>query len=242
MQLILSSIKETLSIFRKDKVVLLFSMLPIFIGIMLYSLFGTLLFGGVFEYGNSWIHQAVAGGTWGSILSYLLIGMLSVILFFTINFTFFLFVSIIACPFNDLISERVERLVGGQPPISMGESISKMFKRFFKVLLNELKKISLILVLVLIAFGLSFIPIFVPVSIGITALLLAIEFLDYSWGRHGLTFSQCFLNLKSSIFLYIISGCGFLFLMSIPVINLLSIPMGVIYFTILYTKNLQKQV
>ena len=106
---------------------------------------------------------------------------------------------------------------------------------------NELKKVLIIAALTLVAAALSFFPVFAPIGLVMSAWLLAVQFVDYSWARHQWRVGQCLKDSVSHVFSYSLSGVFFMLLMALPGINLLAIPIAVIYFTLLWAeKNQQK--
>ncbi len=109
--------------------------------------------------------------------------------------------------------------------------------RIVKIVLNEIKKFVFVISISSFSFLMSFIPFLVPVSIGLTSILLSISFIDYSWSRDGLSFRHCVKDVKRSFFGYMISGFIFMFLLSVPIVNLLVLPLAVIYFTIFYIER-----
>lgn len=237
MKLMLNSLTLAWHYQRKDKIILFFSTIPIVIGSLLYYWLGAWLFTDVLGAGKAWIVEKLSDGSFGNILYYLLVGIFTAALFFIINWTFVLVVSLIGAPFNDIISSRVMKLIDNEKQDDLKETFSALLKNVFRTVWNEIKKIIVIIGFSLIALLLSMIPILLPVSIGITALLLASEFLDYSWSRDKLSIGKCFGNLTSKIMTNTLSGLIFLVLMTVPIVNLIAFPYGVVYFTILYTKR-----
>ena len=76
-------------------------------------------------------------------------------------------------------------------------------------------------------------PLF-PLSLALSALLVAANFLDYSWCRSGLTPSQCWRDVQSSLFAYGLSGGIFLALFSVPVLNTLAPFYATVYYSVLF--------
>ena len=109
----------------KDKVNLLFTVIPLSIGTTLYFFLGKWMYGSVLDQGKALIKEKISQGGLGDFLYYLIMAIMTVVLFFVINWTFVLVVSVIASPFNDMISSRIEKLELGQIPDTMGESFSK---------------------------------------------------------------------------------------------------------------------
>ncbi len=231
----ISSFGEAWSYYRKDKYVLLFSFIPVIIGFLLYSLLGNWLLTDVYQWGNEYISSHISSEGWLSFVSSILAVILGFVLLVLINFSFVLVVSLFASPFNDLISSRVERLAGGEAPLDISRSIKDSFKNITKIVINEIKKITIIAIISLVAFILSFF--FPPLTFVVSSLLLAVTFLDYSWCRHEMTLRKCLGNMKDSFLLYLLGGAVFMTLISIPILNLFLLSYGVVYFTVLFTKR-----
>ena len=225
---------QALSVMKKDKIIILFSLVPVLVGAILFYFLGDWVVNDVSTWGKQWIEQQVGSGGWSSFFSYLLIGILWISLFFVINWFFVLVVSIIASPFNDAISNRVEKQLHGEPAPTVGESFGRMAKNFVMTLFNEVKKVLFIVVMTLLAFALSFIPMLVPISIALSAVLLAVGFLDYSWSRHNMQFRECLGDLRKSLLSYGISGGIFMAVIAVPIINLFVLPYATTYYTIMF--------
>ena len=234
MKNILQSFSEVFDVLRKDKILVLFSMLPILIGIVLFSTIGAFVYTDGLTWGERIISDYITSDTWGGVVKYVLVALITAGFYFFISFGFVLLVSVIASPFNDIISKRTKSVVVGEEAESLDLTFKAMITNFFKIIVNEAKKISLILFLSLMALVFSFIPLLIPVGMVISALLMSINFLDYSWSRDELNFRACVNNVKKNLMSYILSGALFLVIISIPLINLFALPLGVIYFTILY--------
>ncbi|PIK14588.1 EI24 domain-containing protein [Halobacteriovorax sp. JY17] len=230
----IKAIHKSLSLLKEDKVILLLSMIPVLIGIIAYYYIGNLFYVDFLDWGKNLVAEKISSSEWLSYISWIFTAILTVILYFLVSWTFVLFVSIISSPFNDIISGRVEKRLLGEP--SPDFDTDKFFKRMLKVLANEAKKILFILLLSILAFILGLF--FPPVSFAISALLLAVSFLDYSWSRKNLSFSDCVGSLRRSFLTYLFTGCVFMALISMPILNLFILPFAVIYYSVLfYTKE-----
>ncbi len=232
---------DSLLVARRDKVIILLGLIPIMAGIILYALLGTWLFTDVWAYGNSWTNNLLGNGNLSGIFSYLILAIISVSLFFLINWTFVFFVSIISSPFNDIISERVERNIRGLINETITVAVKKNFSGLGSILLNESKKLAFIIGVTIFAFFLGLIPVLAPISFILTAIMFSVQFVDYSWSRYHLSFINCTKDIKNNFILYFISGTVFLVLMSIPIINLISFPFAVIYFSVTHYKIKEKK-
>ncbi len=221
----------------KDKVCLALSLMPIVIGIILYGFFGNFIFSEAIDLGHKYISEYFSNETMGEIVTFLVKAFLTVMLFFIVNWTFVLIVAIIASPFNDLLSERVEKIYLEETLPSFSDSVSNSLTTFFPKILNEIKKVSFILGLSILAVIIGFIPIVAPVSILISVILLASEFLDFSWGRHSLSLQECKQDLKKNVPSYMVGGIFFMVIVAIPLVNLIVPAYATSYFTLLWIKN-----
>jgi len=221
---------KSLSIIKSEKKIILFGAIPILIGILSYYFLGKLIFGDLYSLGNEYIKSHFQTSTW---MNTLFFSLMTIIFFFLINWTFFIFVSIIASPLNDIISSLVDKHYNLDQSYKF--KLSLLIKKLPKILINEIKKILLILILSILNFILSFI--FAPASFLLAGFILSISFIDYSWSRNDLDFKQCLNDLKKNFFLYLLSGAIFMVFISIPLLNLLFLPFAVVYFTVIYCET-----
>ena len=237
MKYLFPSFIESLSILKRDKIIVLFSLVPILIGVVLFYFLGNVIYTEFLDWINLWVKSKISSDGLGTVISWIITATLTVVMYFVVSWTFVLIVSLIASPFNDIISNRTEKLLLGKKPESLDKSIGRLIKRLGYTLLNEIKKVSFIIFMTCIAVVLNCIPVLAPVSFILSALLLAVGFVDYSWSRHDLAFRGCLDNMRRLILGYTVSGCIFMGLIAIPVVNLISLPFAVIYFTVFYTKH-----
>lgn len=237
MKLAFSLFAQSFKIFNKDKMLILLSMFPILIGFLLYSLIGRWLYTDVLDYFKLMIEDSVSKGGLGTFVYYLVVSIMSIALYFIVSWTFVLIVSLVSSPFNDIISERVEKVINNEELPSLSNSFKDMLQDISKIIINEIKKISFILLVSLVVVLLNFIPLLTPISFILSAYLLAANFIDYSWARHNFTLKQCLGDIKKSFVVYAIAGSIFTFLMMIPVLNIIFLPYGVVYFTLVFVKK-----
>jgi CysZ protein len=237
-------IKNALASFRPssaqiflDKINIMLATIPVLIGITLYYFFGTWVYGTVMDKGQTMIKGYVNDGTMGNIVYYLVATILTIMLFFLINWTFVLIVSVIASPFNDMLSGRIEKKILGKKQDDLETTFKDIIVNLLRTLTTELKKVLFIIVLSIVAFIFGYIPILTPISVLITILLLAISFIDYSWSRHNIKFSACLNDVRKNFLGYALGGGFFFIIVSIPIINLIVPPLATSYFTILWLKN-----
>jgi len=216
---------------KNDRLVLFLSFIPIFIGSILYYFLGRWIYTDVFSFIKIKISNIIHIDSTNTILAYFLGIILSILLFFLINWTFVLIVSLLASPFNDFLSERIE-LLHFKKEIKLKNMINGRLKTIFFILFNESKKICFILFINIIALALGWIPILLPLSVLISAIILATNYLDYSWSRHNLTLKECISDYRSSFFTNTFMGLILFLLINIPILNLLIISFSVIFFTL----------
>lgn len=233
----INSFSPSIQMILKNKINLLLSAFPIFIGLVLYWFLGSWIYEGIMGWGSQQIEQYISSNSWGAFLYYIVAGILSVMLFFLVNWTFVLVVALIASPFNDIMSARVEKLLINQEPLGLSDSFSSIGKNIFKTILNEIKKILFIIILTLVSLLFGYIPFLTPISVFIAVILLAVEFLDFSWSRHQLTFTSCLKDIKKNIFEYAFGGTFFFIIVSIPIVNLIVPPLATSYFTVLWIRS-----
>lgn len=235
MNSMLTLLIDSLRLIKNDKLIILYSLVPILLGFVLNIYFGsTLYILGVetikenitlfFAGQNSILIQA---------LMWLLVLIFTVLFWILLNWMMILTITILAAPFNDLISSRVEYLHYSRRASSSGEGLG-VFSRIVDILINEIKKILLIVLLSVVSFLLNLIPLLMPLSLLLMAFLVSFNFLDYSFSRHNWTASQCIGFFRKKFFSNAISGFVFLSLLSVPILNLFLVPLAVVFYTKLF--------
>jgi len=159
-------------------------------------------------------------------LSWLLRAILTIVLFVVIGFVLLQFGSVIGSPWYGNLSEQVEKLrLGEVTMINVG-----IFQEIGRALIFELKKLLLALGVGLILFVIGFIPgiggiITTVGSITLTATLVCLDCFDSTLERRRLSFRE---KLKTIYGNLPASGSFSLFclaLISVPLLNLLTIPL-----------------
>lgn len=233
----LTSLKPAVKNILGNKVNTFLALIPVFLGILIYIFLGAWVYGTVMAEGKALIDQYITGDTLSGIVYYLVAAIFTIMLYFLINWTFVLIISLISSPFNDMLSSRVEKMHRGEKLDSFGESFTIIGSKFLSTIFNEIKKIAFILILSIVSLVFGYIPLLTPLSVLITVLLLAIGFIDFSWSRHRLSFGSCFNDLRKHLVGYSFGGGFFFILISVPIINLIVSPLATSYFTILWIKN-----
>ncbi|AYF43283.1 MULTISPECIES: EI24 domain-containing protein [Halobacteriovorax] len=218
---------RSMNILKSDKKMILIALCPVIIGFALYYFLGQYAFNEVSTWGHGYINEKYPDQGW---VSTVFSGVLIVLLGVIINWTFFLVISFIASPFNDMLSARVEVIYNLQKKES--DTLVATFKRLPSILLNEVKKVGVIVILSVINIAFGFV--FPPVTFILGGLILAISFIDYSWARHELRVSECIRDVRKGFLPYLLGGVCFMFLISIPLLNLFFLPLAVVFFTVIF--------
>lgn len=176
-----------------------------------------------------------------SILAKILTAVLVIFIFFLMSWTFVIVVGIIAAPFNSMLSSRIEKsLLQHTVNPDRKEALQKIGQGLGQTFKNELKKLIFIAVVAALAFVLNFVPILYPVGVFLVAVLLSVQFLDYSWSRHDLHFGACVKDTMLNIIPYSLSGFFFLLLVTVPIINAFIPALATSYYTVLWLQRQNK--
>ena len=186
------------------------------------------------DFFNNFIsHHVPQGEAWYWFLLNYLLWIIAVLLTAVlVFFTFAVIGSLIASPFNDVLSEKTEAILTGR---SGGESFSlKVFLRDARrTLFDETRKILLFVLVMILLLLLNLIPVvgsllYPLLSAGLTIFFLVVEYTGYAFTRKHLSFKDqrgyIFRN-KSLLFGF---GTGLLLVLAIPLFQFLCIPLGVV--------------
>lgn len=215
--------------------------------VMVPLLINTVLFAGGIWLAKSQLEYWMAHllPSWLSWLEWLLWPIFAVLIFFVVFYVFTLVANILAAPFNAVLAEKVEARLNGQPiPEFAGyKSLPALLTRTFRSELSKLWYMGKWFVLLLILTVIPGVNIVAPVAWTLFgAWMLAIEYADYPMGNHNLFFNDELVVLKKNR----AEALGFGWLLSlmtvVPVLNFLSMPVGVAGGTALWVKKLSKTV
>jgi uncharacterized protein involved in cysteine biosynthesis len=235
MNYILKSFKLGLKAIFSDPVNIFLAVIPSLISLCLYVL-GIIAVLNNSEMFYSFFKNNLYSSESADLFTKILTALLVVLIFFIMNWTFILVVGIISCPFNSLLSHRVEQKMALEFKLGdeQKKAMSEMKVSFLRILKNEFKKMIFLGVMTGFVFIINFLPFFYPLGLVLVSLLLAIQFLDYSWSRHQLSFLDCMRDILRNFIAYTICGGIFLSLISIPLINAFVPPIATSFFTVLW--------
>jgi len=211
-------------------------LIPLIINILLFSvaIYAT------FHYTSIGVTQLVAWLPewlrWLEILLWPLI-VIGVVLIFALTFTSV--ANIIASPFNSLLAEKVEYKLTGIAPVDGG--VSGMIKDIPRIIGREFQKIIYFIPRAL-AFGLLLL--FVPI-IGqvlwflFSGWMMTIQYADYPFDNHKISFKAMRQELGARQGKSLSFGCLVAFLATIPLVNLIMIPVAVCGATALWVDHIK---
>ncbi|MBF0298218.1 MAG: EI24 domain-containing protein [Oligoflexia bacterium] len=226
--------KISLDLIKRDRSLQILLLFPFLIGILLYIFFAIMAFKVGIPYINELLLKQWAFlNSWAQWISYILITLTALLLIVFCNFTFVIIVSILSSPFNQMISDKIEFSLN--KTIS-SDSTNSFFSSFVFGTFNDLKRISFVIFASIILLIIGFIPVLTPISICMSALLISYQFLDYNWSRHKLGIFSSLHEVRNNLFYYLVIGFLFLFLFSIPIINLLTLPFAVVFYSVYWVK------
>ncbi len=208
--------------------------LPFVLSLAVYIL----IFALGWHYGHGWFESTFygQGKTWAAL------GMLIEIIFWILAallaaFAFIPVATLIANPFNDLLSERTEWIYRGEQAVAF--SFSRMFRALWVGLVGEIRRFIKVIVLLLLAYALLLIPVagaFLSsaASMMITLSFLSLEYTSFSMDRRIYTWEQKKEFLRN----HRARTWGFsamtLAILTIPIVNALFIPISAIAGTLLF--------
>ena len=210
--------------------------IPVIINILILSI---IMVYGVSQY-DLWI-ETLAGWLpeWLQFLSWL-IGLLTAIVVFAFGiYTFSIVANIIASPFNAVLSEKVEEyLVPGYQSQSINVAIV-----LFRAIGREFTKLLYFLPRLLGLVILSFIPgvnVFAPFAwILFGGWMMSVQYTDYAADNNQVSFVELRRRLRGNLFQAILFGLIVYFVVAIPLLNLVLIPVAVAGGTVFWVEALR---
>ena len=177
--------------------------------------------------------------TWyGAIVYYVLIAVLAVLLAVVLIYAFTLLGNILLGPFNDLISEKVERIYAGTG-YEEAFSLKTVLADILRSIRVEIGKLLVYLAGLMLLLSLNLVPLVGSVFSGslimvYTLYFLGWEYIDYSMERwkYSLRLKLKTATANGSAFLGF--GAGASLLLFIPLANLMAIPVCAIGATLLF--------
>lgn len=237
---ILKSIPVSMRMIFKDPVNLMLALIPTFIALVVYVFAISAIFRHS-DYLGLMVRDYLPKPQHAAWVGKMLTAIFVLFMFIIMSWTYVIVVGIIAAPFNSMLSSRIEKkLIQKAVSDDKGQTLNEVFRGLKETFKNEAKKLIFIVVLSIGAFVLNIFPVFYPVGMFIVATLFAVQFVDYSWSRHDMSFAACVGDVIKNIIPYSIAGFFFLLIITVPIINALVPAFATSYFTVLWLHRQKK--
>jgi len=218
-----------------------FVLIPFLINLIVFS--GSIYLG--FDLFNDRIvHLIPQGEAWyWAVLYYFLWVLAVVVTAVVVFFTFTVVGNLIASPFNDLLSQKTEKLLTGKKD-EEPFSLKAFWQDALRTLAVELKKISLFVVLMLLLLLLNLLPglgsmIYSVLALMLTLFFLVVEYMGFVFSRKRMNFGEQRRYIFSRKTTMLGFGTGILVLLAIPFLQFVCIPLAVVSATRLWCDDLQ---
>ena len=208
---------------------------PLLINITLFSF---TIYYVINEFSN-WMDNLLP--SWLDWLNWLVIPLFTVTILIAVFYTFTIVANIIAAPFNSILSQKYEQMIRGDIKTENTETVFQLVSR---TLSAEIKKLSYIILWLIPLLIITVFPITTAISPFLWILfgiwMLSLEYLDYPMGNHNKYFPEVKQKAHQHKSMTIGLGSGLFILTSIPFVNFIAIPAGVIAATKVYIDNADK--
>ncbi len=232
---------RALGVIRNGHGLWVFVVIPILINIVV----GVVLYAGLLVAGMGWVDAQVAGlPDWASGVAWLLRGLLAIALLVLIGYLLVRFGVVLGSPFYGQLSERIEHQLTGSAPPANPLTLRGITYDIWRALLYELKKLILALGIGLPLLLLGFIPVVGQIGliigqIALGAWIACLDFLDSPLERRRMRFREKLGIVRRGLPLTLGFGLICFGLVSIPLVNLLAIPVCVAAGALLYCEQVR---
>ncbi len=218
-----------------------FVLIPFLINLFVFS--GSIYLGLDF-FNDSVVHLIPQGEAWYWAVIYYFLWILAVaVTAVMVFFSFTVVGNLISSPFNDLLSEKTERLLTGA-----GDDTPFSLKGFWqdalRTLFVEVKKISVFVFLMLFLLLLNLIPgvgsiAYSVLAVMLTLFFLVVEYMGFVFSRKRMDFGEQRRYIFSRKTTMLGFGTGVLALLAIPFLQFVCIPLAVVSATRLWCDELE---
>ncbi len=190
------------------------------------------------------LNQMLPEDHWLDFLRWLLWPLFALTFVLIIFYTFTVVANLIASPFNDLLAQKVERLLSGQQPEEGSSSWRQVVKGIGPALMGEWRKIVYFLMRVIPLLVLFVIPglnVIAPfLWLLFSAWFLTLQYVDFPMGNHNIPFDQQQERLKQQRMTALGFGGALTLMMMVPLLNFVAMPAAVAGATILWHERLRE--
>lgn len=192
-------------------------------------------------YFDSWIEMAMGWfPDWMTALYWLVWIIAFLIVMVLVLFCFTFIANIISSPFNAVLSVRVEEFLTGNPPVSAASAwmvLPRAIGREISKLLYVLPRLAVLALLTIIPVINTISP-FLWVLFG--AWMMAIQYADYGADNNDVSFRDLRTLLERRRFQAFMFGLPAYLLLTVPMVNLVLMPVGVAGGTRFWVENLKQ--
>lgn len=209
-----------------------FILLPLAVNITLFAA-GSYA---AFHYGDALVESLLPG--WLAWLHWLLYPLLAVVLLILTYYSFSLMANLIAAPFNSLLAAAVEKAERGDP----APADTPLWREIAASFAQELHKLLYFLALALPTLVLALIlpPLAPLLWFAYTAWCAALQYLDYPMANNAIRFREQRARLRQKRTDTLAYGGAVSLLTTVPVLNLIAMPVAVIAATLYWCRHLRQ--
>lgn len=197
-----------------------------------------------------WLNGFIDGiPDWLSFIKWLLWPLFAVMTLLLIAYGFTFAANLIGSPFYGLLAEQTEKVIIKTTAASP-TNFAAILALIPRALMREIRKLLQYIVWLIPLFILSLLAFFIPPLATIMpflwfifgAWMLAIQYVDYSYDNHQISFKQLKKDLKSDRLTALGFGTATTLMSMIPLLNLIAIPAAVCGGTVFYLERLQTKI
>lgn len=177
---------------------------------------------------------------WLSFLESIIWFVALIVVFLTLLYAFIMIASLLASPFNAILSEKVEERISGSPPsssVSLAMIVPRAIGREIAKLLYLLPRLIGLFVISLVP-GLNAVSPFLWLMFG--SWMMAVQFADYAADNNDVGFSDLRRRLASKRLNAVLFGLPAYLLMAIPLVNIIILPVAVAGGTAYWCEHLKE--
>ena len=204
------------------------------------------IFALVFWFGLRWFDQFLNNllPNWLTWAEFILWPLFALTYFLMVFYLFALLINVIAAPFNGLLAEKVEQYLLGELDTQTDTNISQLLKQIPGSIGNEIGKLLYFLlrsIPLLLLFLIPGLNILAPlVWFLFSAWMLSLEYLDYPFGNHEITFKSARTLARQQRVTCLSFGAAVTGFTMVPVLNFIAMPAAVAGATAFYASSFSK--
>ena len=226
-------------VLKKHKGLVKYFIIPFILNIIILSAIFYFSYTGVYGY----VTSLLSGNAWYiTVIRFILMPGLFIILGTGIILVYSITGCIITAPFNDILSQKVERAITGDLPDEKFRLL-QLIRDITRTCMNVLKLLSIVLIINLALMFLNFIPflgslLYTALSFMTASFFIGFQFFDFPLERRRLPFSRKLSVLWRYKFPVIGLGAAFFTISYVPIIGFLGLNLATIGATTLFIEHI----